>query len=108
VSLGPAEILVIFVVALLVFGPHKLPEIGRQVGKGVRELRKFQTTLRSDLDQVLSDDASDAAAPAPVLPPLPAPSESASEGGSGSAPAPAHDPAPATQPAPPPPPLDTA
>ena len=43
-SLGPAEILVIFVVALLVFGPDKLPEIGRQVGRGVRELRRVQAT----------------------------------------------------------------
>ena len=101
-SLGPAEILVIFVVALLVFGPHKLPEIGRQVGRGVRELRKFQNTLRSDLDSVLADDASDAGRPAPSLPPLPAPDESTSPGG------PPRDAAPATQPAPPPPPLDTA
>lgn len=68
-SLGPAEILVIFVIALLVFGPNRLPEIGRQVGKGVRELRKFQQTLKSDLDDVLADDVSDRAEPAPQLPP---------------------------------------
>ena len=36
-SLGPAEILVILVVALLVFGPNKMPEIGRQVAHGVHE-----------------------------------------------------------------------
>jgi TatA/E family protein of Tat protein translocase len=69
VSLGPAEILVIFVIALLVFGPNRLPEIGRQVGKGVRELRKFQQTLKADLDDVLADDMSDRAEPAPELPP---------------------------------------
>ena len=34
----------ILVVALLVFGPNRLPEVGRQVGRGVRELRKFQQT----------------------------------------------------------------
>ncbi len=72
-SLGPAEILVIFVIALLVFGPNRLPEVGRQVGKGVRELRKFQHMLKSDLDEVLADDVSDHAEPAPQLPPLPAP-----------------------------------
>jgi TatA/E family protein of Tat protein translocase len=70
-QLGPLEILVIFVVALLVFGPSKLPEIGRQVGKGVNEFRKFQQTLRADFDGMLGhhDDQSDAAADAPTLPP---------------------------------------
>lgn len=76
-SLGPAEILVIFVIALLVFGPNRLPEVGRQVGKGVRELRKFQQMLKSDLDEVLADDVSDHAEPAPQLPPLPAPVDGA-------------------------------
>ena len=70
-QLGPLEILVIFVVALLVFGPSKLPEIGRQVGKGVNEFRKFQQTLRADFDGMLGhhDDQSDAASDAPTLPP---------------------------------------
>ena len=35
-SLGPAEILVILVIALLVFGPNKMPDIARQVGRGFR------------------------------------------------------------------------
>ena len=77
-SLGPAEILVIFVVALLVFGPTRLPEVGRQVGRGMRELRKFQQTLKGDLDDVFNDDSSDVSGtsstpvppePAPTLPP---------------------------------------
>jgi TatA/E family protein of Tat protein translocase len=79
-QIGPLEILVIFVVALLVFGPTKLPEIGRQVGRGVHEFRKFQQTLRRDLDGMLGhDDAEDqtaAAHPAPTLPPRgPAPQD---------------------------------
>ena len=68
-SLGPAEILVILVIALLVFGPNRLPEIGRQVGKSVREIRKFQQTLRSDLHDVMAEDVSDHAEPTPTLPP---------------------------------------
>jgi TatA/E family protein of Tat protein translocase len=52
-QIGPAEILVILLVGLLVFGPHRLPEIGRQVGKGMRELRRFQDTVRGELDDVL-------------------------------------------------------
>ena len=107
-SLGPAEILVIFVVALLVFGPTKLPEIGRQVGRGVREFRKFQQTLRSDLDGVFADDASDAAEPAPMLPPAGTPptgDEHAPgvEAPKGEVPMPPVDETP-----PPPPPPDTA
>ena len=58
----------IFVVVLLVFGPNKLPDLGRQVGKGVAELRKFQQTLKRDLDEVFAEDHSDAATPAPTLP----------------------------------------
>jgi TatA/E family protein of Tat protein translocase len=72
-QLGPLEILVIFVVALLVFGPSKLPEIGRQVGRGVSEFRKFQHSLRQDLDGMFGhddhDDVSAGAQPAPTLPP---------------------------------------
>ncbi len=52
-QIGPAEILVILLVGLLVFGPTKLPEIGRQVGRGLHELRKFQDTLKGELDGVL-------------------------------------------------------
>lgn len=68
-QLGPAEILVVLLVALLVFGPSRLPEIGRQVGKGVREFRKFQQTLKGDMEEVFADDASGHAEPAPSLPP---------------------------------------
>jgi TatA/E family protein of Tat protein translocase len=86
VSLGPAEILVIFVIALLVFGPQRLPEIGRQVGRGVRELRKLQHTLRSDLDEVLADDMSGHVEPAPTLPPLSEDAPAAQTGDLASAP----------------------
>jgi len=55
-QLGPAEVLVILVVALLVFGPTRLPEIGRQVGRGMRELRKLQDSMRRDFDEVLADE----------------------------------------------------
>ena len=53
-SLGPAEILVILVVALIVLGPKRLPEAGRQVGKALAEVRKwsqgFQDEIRSAVD----------------------------------------------------------
>jgi sec-independent protein translocase protein TatA len=55
-QIGPAEILVILLVGMLVFGPKRLPEIGRQVGRGMRELRRFQDTVKGELDEVLHFD----------------------------------------------------
>ena len=55
-NLGAPEILVILVVALLVFGPHRLPEIGRQVGGAMRELRKMQDSVKSELQAVMQED----------------------------------------------------
>jgi TatA/E family protein of Tat protein translocase len=39
VNIGPMELIVIAVIALLVFGPKRLPEVGRSVGSGLRELK---------------------------------------------------------------------
>ena len=55
-NLGAPEILVILVVALLVFGPHKLPEIGRQVGGAMRELRKMQDSVKQELQTVMNEE----------------------------------------------------
>jgi TatA/E family protein of Tat protein translocase len=52
-NLGPFELVAIFVVALLVFGPDKLPEMGRQVGKAVREFRKFQAQMETNVRDVI-------------------------------------------------------
>jgi TatA/E family protein of Tat protein translocase len=52
-NLGPFELVAIFVVALLVFGPDKLPEMGKQVGKAVREFKKFQESMNTQVRDVL-------------------------------------------------------
>jgi TatA/E family protein of Tat protein translocase len=52
-NVGPPEILVILIVALLVFGPKRLPEVGRQVGSAVREIRRMQDAVRGEIDMVL-------------------------------------------------------
>ena len=52
-NLGPFELVAIFVVALLVFGPEKLPEMGKQIGKAVREFRKFQESMQGQVRDVL-------------------------------------------------------
>jgi sec-independent protein translocase protein TatA len=56
-SLGPAEVLVVLVVALLVFGPKRLPEVGRQVGGALRELRKVQDSVRAELSDVMRPES---------------------------------------------------
>src|SRR5690242_17745360 len=55
-SLGPEKIILILVVALIVFGPQRLPEIARQVGAAMRELRRMQDTVRDELEHVLHPD----------------------------------------------------
>ncbi len=39
-NVGPMEIILVLVIALLVLGPKKLPEVGRSVGKGIREFKE--------------------------------------------------------------------
>jgi TatA/E family protein of Tat protein translocase len=55
-NLGPLEILVILVVALVVFGPKRLPEVGRQVGAAMRELRRMQDTVKAEINTVMHPD----------------------------------------------------
>ncbi|HYA86333.1 MAG TPA: TatA/E family twin arginine-targeting protein translocase [Nitrospirota bacterium] len=55
-GLGLGELLVIFVIALVVFGPKKLPEIGRSVGRAMMEFKKasqeFQESMREEMKEV--------------------------------------------------------
>lgn len=55
-SIGGPELILIFIVALLVFGPRRLPEIGRKVGGVVRDLRRATTDFRSNLEQEIGVD----------------------------------------------------
>src|SRR5262245_32945187 len=54
-QLGFSEMLIIFVVALLVFGPKKLPELGKSLGKGIREFRKATNDLKSTWEDQVRD-----------------------------------------------------
>jgi sec-independent protein translocase protein TatA len=44
-NIGPLEIVIILIIALIVFGPKRLPELGRSMGRGIRE---FKNSLTSD------------------------------------------------------------
>jgi len=54
-SLGWGEMALIFMVALLVFGPKKLPEIGRTLGKGLREFKKASDDLKANWEENLRE-----------------------------------------------------
>lgn len=49
-DLGMQELIVIFIVALLVFGPKKLPELGRTIGKGIAELKRAMQGVKEQID----------------------------------------------------------
>ena len=50
-GIGAMEVLFILLIAFLLFGPRRLPEIARGLGKAVRELKKYSTALTSDLKE---------------------------------------------------------
>ena len=54
-QLGFSEMLVIFIVALLVFGPKKLPELGKSPGKGIREFKKATEELKTSWEDQVKD-----------------------------------------------------
>jgi sec-independent protein translocase protein TatA len=58
-NIGPTELLVILLIALVVFGPKRLPEIGKTVGKSLREFRKATDDIKSELNLSADEDGND-------------------------------------------------
>lgn len=52
-NIGPLEIIVVLIIALVVFGPKRLPELGNSLGKGIRE---FRDSVTGDKDDEKDDD----------------------------------------------------
>ena len=73
--LGMPELVVIFVIALIVFGPRKLPELGKSLGKSLAEFKRASNELRSSLEEEIrvEEDRERRPAPAPPPPAAPAP-----------------------------------
>jgi sec-independent protein translocase protein TatA len=69
-SIGFPELLVIFVIALIVFGPKKLPDLGRSLGKSLAEFKRASNELRNTLEEEvrLDEQRTSLAAPAPAPP----------------------------------------
>lgn len=47
-NIGATELIVILVLALIIFGPGKLPEVGKAIGRSIREFKKAQSGLEDD------------------------------------------------------------
>jgi TatA/E family protein of Tat protein translocase len=106
-SVGTPEILLILVIALLLFGPQKLPELGKSLGRAIREFKKASSELQETIEREVEEvnrtareepkpsPSSPAGLPAGALPPPSAPM-----------PAPPPPAAEKSEEAPPPPPLE--
>jgi sec-independent protein translocase protein TatA len=55
VSIGPGELIIVLVIALIVLGPKRLPEVGRSVGRGMREFKDSLSGINLDDDDEEDD-----------------------------------------------------
>ncbi len=67
-NVGPLEIAIVLIIALIVFGPKRLPELGKSLGRGINEFREGVSSIGSNDDDE-DDDEDDDAEPAELTPP---------------------------------------
>jgi Tat protein translocase TatB subunit len=68
-SIGGPEVILLFIAALLLFGPRRLPEIGRTLGKTVADFRRATNDFRSNLErEVRMEELKDAIRPIEAVP----------------------------------------
>jgi sec-independent protein translocase protein TatA len=58
-NVGPLEIAIVLIIALIVFGPKRLPELGRSLGRGINEFREGVSKIGDDNDDDIEDDDED-------------------------------------------------
>ncbi len=68
-SIGMPELIVIFVIALIIFGPRRLPELGRSLGKSINEFKKASNDLRNSLEEEIRIEEHKTAAQMPPAAP---------------------------------------
>lgn len=69
-SIGMPELVIIFVIALIIFGPRKLPELGKSLGRSINEFKRASNELRSTLEDEVRIEEQRSRATAPTSPPL--------------------------------------
>ena len=68
-NIGPGELIIVLIIALLVVGPGKLPDVGAALGKSIREFRKAATDVKESTSlEAPAPAAAPAAAPVPAAP----------------------------------------
>jgi len=71
-SIGMPELIIIFVIALIIFGPRKLPELGRSLGKSLAEFKRASNELKSTLEEEIrveeQQQRAEATKPAAITP----------------------------------------
>ena len=70
---GPLELVIILVIALLILGPGKLPDVGAALGKSIKEFRKASSDVQEAVTVNVDTSPLPATPPAPAAPPVAAP-----------------------------------
>jgi TatA/E family protein of Tat protein translocase len=70
-SIGMPELIIIFMIALIIFGPRKLPELGRSLGKSLGEFKRASNELRNTLDEEIRLEEQRASEPVRPAEPTP-------------------------------------
>ena len=55
-GVGLPEVTVILILALLIFGPKKIPELGKKLGKTLKSLKKASNEFQNEIDQVMNEE----------------------------------------------------
>lgn len=67
-SIGMPELVVIFIIALIIFGPRRLPELGRSLGRSIHEFKRASNDLRNSLEEEIRLDEQKTSPPTATKP----------------------------------------
>jgi len=86
-NIGPTELIVILLIALIVFGPKRLPEVGKTLGRSLQEFRRASNDLREELKRGIDEEPFGDAVPSgtpdsgkPASPPESGPEDAGTSG----------------------------